>query len=216
EAVTFQFFSDKGKNNHTAATHGTFKRPLTYAFHRKKQKEGCGVYVMVNRGDGKGRTAQNVVEIRALFIDLDGSPWELAAQMLKPHIKVESSPGHFHLYWLVSDCGLQQFKPLQQAIAKKFDGDNSCVDLARVLRLPGFYHLKKQPVMINLSETNDFPKYTTHEIIKGFDLALDEPATATTSSQKQQAPIVGTDRKYEHINVQTGEGTDLSVWSAEN
>ena len=89
DPVTFQFFSDKDKRNRSLAIHRTMKRPLTYDYHRKKQDAGCGVYVMVNRGDGKGRAKKNVVEILALFIDLDGAPWEPAAKMLKPHIIVD-------------------------------------------------------------------------------------------------------------------------------
>ncbi len=121
ESITFQFFSDKDKKDRKAARHRHMTRPLTYDLHRKKQKAGCGVYVMVNKGDGKGRKRRNVVRVRALFIDLDGADPTPAITALKPHIVVESSPGRYHLYWRVSDCSLEQFKPLQQAIARKYN-----------------------------------------------------------------------------------------------
>ncbi len=142
EPITFQFFNDKDKKS-GRPSHRQMKRSPAYAFLQNKQNAGYGVFSMVNGGDGRGRSARNVVKVRALFIDLDGSPWEPAVKTLKPHMRIESSPGRWHLYWLVEDCDLVQFKPIQRAIARRFDGDKSCCDLPRVLRVPGFYHQKK-------------------------------------------------------------------------
>jgi len=36
--------------------------------------KGAGVYITVNQTDLKGRTEANIVKVRALFVDLDGSP----------------------------------------------------------------------------------------------------------------------------------------------
>ncbi len=114
EAITFQFFTDdkklipKSKNGKKEkdprAKHRHMNRGA-YAYLLKKQKDGCGVYVMVNAGDGKGRKGKNVVKVRALFVDLDGSPWRPAATALQPHLRVESSPGHWHLctgWWMIA------------------------------------------------------------------------------------------------------------------
>ena len=216
DPVTFQFFSDKDKRNRSLAIHRTMKRPLTYDYHRKKQDAGCGVYVMVNRGDGKGRAKKNVVEILALFIDLDGAPWEPAAKMLKPHIIVESSPGRYHLYWLVSDCDLEQFKPIQQALAAKFGGDKACCDLPRVLRVPGFLHLKGKPFLTCLIEANDFPRYTTKQVINGLGLVLDAPATATASPRPPHvATAVPVSKGHEYVD-RIGEVFNLTAWAAKN
>jgi hypothetical protein len=77
--------------------------------------EGAGIYVTVNRTDGKGRTAKNIVEIRALFVDLDGAPLDPVTQYkLPPHFVVESSPGKFHAYWRVSDVTLELFEDVQK------------------------------------------------------------------------------------------------------
>jgi RepB DNA-primase N-terminal domain len=215
-SVTFQFFDDK-KINSSLATWRDLNRTHALSFLQKKQKMGCGVYAMVNRGNGKGRKAKNVVEVRALFIDLDGSPWEPVARMLPPHIRVESSSGRFHLYWLVSDCTREQFKALQQAIAIKFNGDKSCIDLCRVLRVPGFYHLKRQPVMTKLAEVNNISRYTTQEVIEGLGLGVDEQTTSITPARKQLVVPVPTSRGiYEYTVPHTGEVIDLVAWAAKN
>jgi len=216
EAVSYQFFDDKKKKKYLAQWQHLNRNRANLAALLKKQKQGCGVYVMVNKGDGKGRSVANVIAVRALFIDLDGSPWEPAADLLKPHLRVESSPGRFHLYWLVSDCSLEQFKPLQQAIAKKFAGDNSCVDLCRVLRVPGFYHLKTAtPFLIQIIEENDLPIYTTQQIKVGLGLA--EPALSTPLPRKQ-LPLAQRpgNNGFNYAAPKSDKVDTLHIWAAQN
>src|SRR5208283_4699107 len=113
--------------------------------------QGAGIFIMVNAGDLKGRTQENVVSVRAVFVDLDGSPLQPVKDApFKPHIVVESSPGRYHAYWMVSDCPLEQFTLIQKALARKFNGDPKVNDLCRVLRLPGFYHRKAEPFMTRI------------------------------------------------------------------
>lgn len=122
---------------------------------------GAGVYFMVNGGDGKGRKATNVREVRALFVDLDGSPLEpVLSGPLLPHATVESSPGRFHAYWLVEGVELGEFESLQAAIAEKFDGDPKVKDLPRVMRLPGYHHRKGEPFLCRLLSLEDRPRIT--------------------------------------------------------
>lgn len=115
--------------------------------------KGAGVFVTINRTDLKGRCAENIIGVRALFVDLDGSPLEpVLAADIAPDIVVESSPERWHAYWLVRDCPLDQFKPAQQALIARFNSDPSGCDLPRVLRLPGFWHQKGDPFMVRIRE----------------------------------------------------------------
>jgi hypothetical protein len=121
--------------------------------------KGAGVYFMVAAGDGKGRRAANVTKVRALFVDLDGSPLEPVLNgPLLPHATVESSPGRFHAYWLVEGVQLAEFTDLQTAIAQKFDGDPTVKDLPRVMRLPGYLHNKAEPFPCRLLSLEDRPR----------------------------------------------------------
>ncbi|MBK7079424.1 MAG: hypothetical protein IPH55_01405 [Betaproteobacteria bacterium] len=116
------------------------------------------MFVMVNEGDGvvhEGsktcRTAANVKQVRALFVDLDGAPLQpVAAAAVPPDIVVNSSPGKYHGYWLGVSCPLDAFTPAQLALAEKFGGDPSVNDLPRVMRLPGFFHQKGEPFMTRI------------------------------------------------------------------
>jgi hypothetical protein len=104
---------------------------------------GHGIFVMINEGDLKGRSARNVNRVRALFVDSDNGPIQpLLDAAIAPHIAVESSPGKGHGYFLVDDCPLNKFKERQHALADRFNGDRAVCDLSRVMRLPGFFHLK--------------------------------------------------------------------------
>ena len=150
ESVSFQTFAD-AKNGHAGQTlvrilHGSL---ANYgATLETLNQSGAGIFVMVNAGDCKGRAAGNVVRVRALFADLDGSPLgPVLIAKPTPHLIIESSPDRFHAYWLVIDCPLDHFTSLQAAIAVKFDSDPKVKDLPRVMRMPGFWHQKDTPFM---------------------------------------------------------------------
>ena len=97
------------------------------------------------------RNAVNVVAVRAVFVDLDGSPIASVLEALHPDIVVESSPGRWHGYWLTNDCPLGDFRTRQQQIAAKFAGDPKVIDLPRVMRLPGFFHQKAEPFITRVT-----------------------------------------------------------------
>ena len=112
----------------------------------KLNQSGSAVWVQINAGTGRSNTDVN--RIRAYFVDLDTVPGDaLFASALPADIIVESSPGKFHGYWLTSGAPLDSFSDRMHTLANKFGGDHSICHLARVMRLPGFYHLKNDPFM---------------------------------------------------------------------
>jgi RepB DNA-primase from phage plasmid/Primase C terminal 2 (PriCT-2) len=127
---------------------------------QRLNRKGAGIFVVINETDGKGRKAENIIRIRAVFADLDGAP--LAPVMkgkVLPHIAVKSSPGKFHVYWRVEGMALQDFTPVQKAIIERFDSDDIIHDLPRVMRLPGFYHHKAEPFLVHILSTVDVPPH---------------------------------------------------------
>jgi hypothetical protein len=116
--------------------------------------QGAGIFVTVNQTNGKGRKKADITRIRALFVDLDGAPIDpLQNAATPPHITVETSPGRFHAYWRVADCGLDQCEPLLKQLIARFKADASCSDRSRVLRLPGFVHRKKSPYLVHVIDS---------------------------------------------------------------
>lgn len=125
-------------------------------------QDQAGVFVMVNEGDGVAhegyktcRSAASVVQVRALFVDLDDAPIDpVMNAAVKPNIIVKSSPGRYHAYWLAQDCPLEAFSARQKQLAAKFKGDRTVHDLPRVMRLPGFVHQKREPFLTRVIGVN--------------------------------------------------------------
>lgn len=155
---TFQTFDDNSERKERRLArilHGRLDQHLPTL--TKLQQLGAGVFVMVNKGDGivhpgkkTCRDGASVIAIRALWVDLDGSPLHPVLSAHYPDIVIESSPKRWHAYWLTHDCPLADFKQRQQQIAAKFKGDPKVCDLPRVMRLPGFWHQKSEPFMTRL------------------------------------------------------------------
>jgi hypothetical protein len=115
----------------------------------KRNRRGAGIYITVNETNFKGRETKNIVRVRAVFIDLDGAPFPESLH-LPPTIIVESSPGRWHVYWLVKDCPLDQFESIQKRLIKHYGSDPKVCDLPRVMRIPGFFNHKADPVYSQL------------------------------------------------------------------
>ena len=201
EPVTFQTFSDReelkvkrpGKKDYdpnARILHGDLAEHKPAL--ERLNTGGAGVYVMVNAGDGQGRTAKNVQRIRALFIDTDGAPYP-ADLPLEPHLVVQSSPGRWHLYWLVDGVLLESFSTLQEKLAEHYGTDPSIKDLPRVMRLPGFYHCKAEPVMVELLQTNDAPPYSPLDIFSAWPFLtekLEQDRAVQVEKEKRRAELL--------------------------
>lgn len=149
----FQTFDDNGRNKKlTRKFFGSLEQHKDTLSNLNDQ--GAGVFVTVNQTNGNGRKKADITRIRALFVDLDGAPLEpLQNAAMPPHITVETSPGRFHAYWRVTDCGLDECEPLLKQLIARFQADTSCSDRSRVLRLPGFVHRKKSPYLVHVIDS---------------------------------------------------------------
>ncbi|MEA1966620.1 MAG: DNA-primase RepB domain-containing protein, partial [Thermodesulfobacteriota bacterium] len=132
----------------------------------KLNEMGAGVFVTINETDGRGRKTANITKVRAVFADFDGTPLPETFPVA-PTMIIESSPGKYHVYFKVVDFPLESFKIIQEAIAKKLKSDPKIKDLPRVMRMPGFYHNKKEPFMTRVLESNS-TEYTYGEIVAAF------------------------------------------------
>jgi hypothetical protein len=183
ESHTFQTFDDskEGRKPLAKILHGTLEQH-TRALARLNANQ-AGVFVTINKTDGCGRMAENIIRVRAVFADLDGAPlpenWGL-----EPHVTTASSPGRFHAYWSVSDCPLERFTAVQKAIAARFKSDPAVCDLNRVMRLPGFVHWKREPFLTQIIHENPAQPYALAEIISGLGLEL-------TNGESRTGPKLG-------------------------
>jgi len=113
-SFTFQIFADgKSASITPCILHGTLDTladELT-----RLNEQGAAISVTINQTDLKGRKKENIIAVRAAFVDLDDNVdiEVLRSCELQPHIVVESSPGRYHAYWLTTNIGLDKFSNIQ-------------------------------------------------------------------------------------------------------
>ncbi len=140
--------------------HGGLERRLDELIHLNTR--GAGIFVTINRAtpNRRRRLAEDITKVRAVFLDLDGAPLQpVLDHPFTPHIVNLTSPGKYHAYWLVDDVPLDQFAGIQEALAERFNGDPVVCDLPRVMRLPGFYHRKRDPFLVKIVSMAETPRY---------------------------------------------------------
>jgi len=178
--VTWQLFADNDSGR-PAIRHGSLRQLGRWL--DQQNGAGCGVFVTVNETDLRGRKAHNVVRVRALFIDCDDvapTSWHLP-----PSFVVQSVAGP-HAYWLVDDCDLSAFNVAQRRLIQHYSSDPKIHDLPRVLRLPGFFHRKRDPVLITMDDDPPLTRYATAEVLDGIaELPPPPPRPKLTYSQKR-------------------------------
>ena len=145
---TFQTFDDDRARKDPALIRIVQSPPPARDELVKLNKQGAGVFVTVNETDGRGRKSENITRVRAVWQeDDDGFD---GAFPLQPSMVVETSPGHFHRYWLVADewpadeRGRADFAAVMERMVESYGSDKNAKDIARVLRLPGFLHRKSR------------------------------------------------------------------------
>lgn len=146
---------------------------------------GCGVFVTVNATDLKGRKKSNILRVRAVWQE-DDDAWN-GDLPLFPSIIVQSSPGKLHRYWAVDGLGIEDHRPIMERMVRDFGSDKNAKDEARVLRLPGFYHCKREPHLVELIEASGII-YDAAEILDAFPPWREEIERPSPRSHPRPTP----------------------------
>lgn len=192
EQVTFLTFDDRknsgGKDKSlTKELHGSLDEHLPILL--DLNAKGAGIFFTVNQTDLRGRKQENIKAVRAVFVDLDGSPLEpVQNAALPPHLIVESSPGRFHVYWKIINLDLPHFKIVQKALAGRFNGDGAVCDLSRTMRLPGFSHQKREVFLTKVLQSADLSHYEASTFLEAFGIDL-KGGKEEINSQSREIPL---------------------------
>jgi len=148
----------------TNFTENTLKR-IFHKAENPKRNVYFGVGARINKKSGK---KQDVGYLSTLWLDIDekdGTSKEEAIKVLrewifKPSYIIDSGHG-IHAYWVlrepVEPSEFSRVEAVNRALAHKFNGDISVVDIARIMRVPGSLNVKKQPFLpVTILETNPF------------------------------------------------------------
>lgn len=152
--VDFRCINDRDKATPAHNYRGTLAE-LWYTLCDYNNRQ-YGIFCNINCMDGVGRELANVAHIRAHVVDLDNVATARAsydraiASHPVPTFGVQTSPGKFHVYWIMEPYTGNEFYTIhQRKLRQVYDGDRSVIDPTRVLRVPGFYHLKGEAFMVN-------------------------------------------------------------------
>ncbi len=171
---------------------------------------GAGIFVTVNETNGEGRRSEHITRVRAVWQEDDGL--FQGRFPLEPSMVVETSPGHFHRYWLVSDewpadeRGRKDFDGVLDRMVESYGSDKGAKSINRVLRVPGFLHRKTSTTHLVRIVGASARRYTRKEILEAFP-----PIERKKEAPPLFAPRSDDDRRVadalNHINAD-----DRDVW----
>ncbi|MDS0527701.1 hypothetical protein NNC19_18590 [Clostridium sp. SHJSY1] len=96
--------------------------------------------------------------------------WALIQKLpLEPSI-IAKTRKSYHVYFLIKDGEVKKFREIQQRLAYTFGGDMQKKNESTCMRLPGFYHNKKEPIQVKLIKCNPELVYTQPQLITGLKL----------------------------------------------
>lgn len=168
--------------------------------------QGFGIFATVQRFDG-ARRKENLAHIRAWAIDMDGGdkPAQLARLELgckgkpPPSSIVETKNGH-HVYWYTRGVAhAEHYRAILDRLVALFGADKNALDLARVLRVPGYLHLKNPAEPFLVRHLAGFPRrsvaYDEGQMLACF------PAVENEAREQHRAsrPAAETDDLWEAI-----------------
>ncbi|HIC95815.1 TPA: hypothetical protein EYP12_04190, partial [Candidatus Bipolaricaulota bacterium] len=129
-------------------------------------------YAYLPRG---GRTAENIVQINAVVIDLDDGDLEeaetrLRERGLKPHYVVHTSPGHYQLIFLQEpirlgkrnrEAVLRRHGEVMRKLYELVGGDMAAATVNQMFRLPGSWRQLEDGVWtVGIIEQSSHPPYS--------------------------------------------------------
>jgi putative DNA primase/helicase len=176
--------------------------------------QGAGIFVARNQCNGH-RSVTNVIRVRGIHADMDDvtlAEIEETMRVLEPSIVVQSSTeNRCQLYWQLTEgeeLSKAEAKAINQCIAQSYRADAAAVDVARLLRLPGFKHMKYRAngIMPTVTTTHLGKTYTADEIRKAF-IAPTSGASHPAHLAKQQK----FERKMPHTMTKNLEGLAQKV-----
>lgn len=151
----------------------------------KHNRQNRGVYFVINYG---GHEDADITRVNAQFVECDDLQLEeqfawIEAFPLPPSLIVKTRKS-LHTYWLMKNAKVEDFRRVQKKLVAQFDGDPACVNESRVFRLPGFYHCKEEPVMVECVKFSPELRYTQAELEATLPVIPDEPSAPPTPAAK--------------------------------
>jgi hypothetical protein len=151
DRVTVQTFRDHSGAQGYAEIRSGSLGPLR-VWYEPLNAAGMGVFYAVNEMLPGRRGRENVVQVNAYYVDIDGLRYGMEKDIASEKLLLSVAPPNVIVYtrngvqalWMVSEGrnDSEEYKFTELGLIHAFGGDGNAKDIARVLRMPGTYHMK--------------------------------------------------------------------------
>src|SRR5258705_1703981 len=157
--------------------------------HLNSQKHDLYLSMNTLKRGSRGRTKEDVDCIRHIFLDFDQNGDRAVEKLLArndlpiPNYLVSTSPDKWQVIWKVEGFEKAAAEELEKGLVRSTGADPCVVDVARVLRLPGFYSHKYRPAYLvtaqgrsdSIRGPDHFPKLPVDEPVDELPLRASPP-----------------------------------------
>lgn len=170
-------------------------------------KKWAGIFFSINSMKPWERDKANVTKVNAWACEVDDLSKEdqlklISVAPLAPSLVIESNKS-YHMYWFAKDWTIENWTKICWWLRNFFWWDPAIAsDISRVLRVPGYNHMKNpdSPFMCEIIDWNS-EYYTEEEMLKAFPdtetLADKEARVIKKEAQLKQA--IGNDDTWDRI-----------------
>ena len=150
-------------------------------------KKWAGIFFSINSMNPWERDKKNVTKVNAWACEVDDLNKEeqmklISVAPIAPSLIIESNKS-YHMYRFAKDGTIENWTKVCWWIRNFFNGDPAIAsDISRVLRVPGYYHMKDSanPFMCDIVDWNG-EYYTEEDMLKAF------PDTETLAEKEARA-----------------------------
>ncbi|WP_343622279.1 phage/plasmid primase, P4 family [Roseateles puraquae] len=152
--------------------------------------QGLTAMLLVAPADQCSTKIEDVRATWALACDLDeGALPILRNPLLEPSIIIQTSPGRFHVVWLLKEAlEPERAGALLRAMARRLNADPAFARTNQLIRLPGFVNGKHGNETELLAASNLSKTFDVDVLIKGFDLELIDGIHQRLPSMRRESP----------------------------
>lgn len=189
--------------------------PQFQAWLRHMNSQKYDVYVSMNtlKPEAQRRTKEDVDQIRHVFLDFDQDGTTAVEALLRredlpePNYLLNSSPDKWQVIWKIQNCSKLQAEEIERGLVRDTGADIAVIDVARVLRMPGFYnHKYSRPYLIQIQHCSN--ETTAPEQFPRF---VPEGRTGRSAASRIKAPtgrVTQSERDWAYVREALRRGTE--------
>jgi len=190
-------------------------------------KKWAGVFFSINSMKPWERDKASVTKVNAWACEVDDLSKEdqlklISVAPLAPSLVIESNKS-YHMYWFAKDGTIENWTKICWWLRNFFGGDPAIAsDISRVLRVPGYNHMKdpNNPFMCSIVDWN-WNYYTEEEMLKAYPdtETLAEKEAKAIKKEQQLKQAIWNDDAWDRIRAMDSKamlekisGTSLVWW----